>query len=699
MKNILQTLLLGVLTTATSLAQTAVTGPSTSTTPYIVSMVPGSTITSILTAGDVVGGYRMCGTPDGCGVFDNGNGTFTLLMNHEFVQSAGVARAHGQPGSFVSKWVINKSTLAVISGADLIQNVNIWNGSSYVTYNASSSNALATFTRFCSADLPPVTAYYNNTTGNGTPERIFMNGEESGAEGRVFGHIATGPNAGTSYELPFLGKFAPENAVACPYMSDKTIVGEMDDTSPSGQVYFYVGTKTNTGSEINKAGLVGGNLFGVAVSGMLAETTTMVPAANTTFSLINLGNVSAITGASLNTMSNNNGVTTFLRPEDGAWDPSNPRDFYFNTTDAIASPSRLWRLRFNDINNPQNGGTITAVLDGTEGQLMLDNMAIDNSGHIMLLEDVGNNSHNGIVFQYDIATDVLTQYAQHDPARFVTAGPSFLTQDEETSGVIDVQSVLGPGMFLIVDQAHFTYTTTPDVVEGGQILAFYNPTTFAANPEINIQGNSVNIVDGSTTTSAGNNTSFGTVGISFPQTKTYVIQNTGTGTLNVSGIYFNGTNASEFTLISPPTYPLLIGPSASQTLTVQFNPAAAGLRTATINISNNDYSENIYDYVIDGNAVVTTGISTNNVLSESVTLYPNPTRDEATVKVVSENSGKLNINVYDLQGRIVKSPVEKNIDKGEYLITINTADLKNGLYFVEVIASGKTTKIEMIVMH
>jgi hypothetical protein len=63
--------------------------------------------------------------------------------------------------------------------------------------------------------------------------------------------------------------------------------------------------------------------------------------------------------------------TEFLRPEDGAWDPNNPNDFYFVTTDRFdefkfgmdgsdtdtvideVGRSRLYRLRFFDINNPQ----------------------------------------------------------------------------------------------------------------------------------------------------------------------------------------------------------------------------------------------------------------------------------------------------------------------------------------------------------
>jgi hypothetical protein len=696
MKNTLQTLLLGVLTAGSALAQTSVTGPSSSQTPYLNPTIANSTITSIFTATQTSGTYTCSGLMDGAGAWDNGNGTFSMLINHEAGNTAGAVRAHGSVGAFVSKWIINKSTLAVVSGVDLIQNVNIWNGTAYTTYNATTPSTLAAFGRFCSADLPAASAFWNVFTGNGTPERIFMNGEESGSSGRGFAHIATGPNAGVSYELPRLGKFSWENAVASPYATDKTIVAGLDDATP-GQVYFYIGTKTNTGTEIARAGLTNGKLFGVAVTGLVLESNASVPAAGTTFSLVDLGDVTAVSGSSLQTMSTNSGVTQFLRPEDGVWDPSNPKDFYFVTTNGFTANSRLWKLSFTNISNPELGGTITAVLDGTEGQIMMDNIGIDNSGHILIQEDVGNQAHNGKMWQYTIANDNLTLIAQHDPARFVTAGPNFLTQDEESSGIFDAQSILGAGMFLFVDQGH--YAIPSPVLEGGQILAMYNPTTATSNPEINLQGNATNIIDGAITTSVGDNTNFGTVGISFPQTKTYVIQNTGTGTLAITQIGFSGANASEFTLIGAPAYPWNIAPAASQTITVQFAPLAAGTRSAMIQIVNTDYSETWYDYKLEGNAVVTTGINAYKSFAESVSLFPNPTKDEATIKIVNENDQKVTINVYDIQGRLVKSPIEKDVEKGESLISINTADLKNGLYFVEVTAGSKTSKIEMVVSH
>ncbi len=800
-------------------AQTIITGPSSSQSSYLQPLVANSTITSIFTATQSIGGYTMSGIPDGVGAFDNGNGTFTMLMNHEIPTPNGVVRAHGSNGAFISKWVINKSTLAVVSGSDLMQNINLWNSSTstYSTYNATTPSTLAAFSRFCSADLPAVSAFYNSATGKGTQERIFMNGEETGPEGRALAHIVTGPAAGTSYELPFLGKASLENYVACPNASDKTIVVGMDDATP-GQVYVYIGTKTNTGTDIVKAGLSGGNLYGVAVLGLLNEGSGF-PAPNTTFNLISLGNVSALTGSVLNTNSNNVGITNFLRPEDGAWDPSNPRDFYFVTTNAFSNPSRMWRLRFTDINNPELGGTITAVLDGTEGQKMMDNIGIDNYGHIMVQEDVGNNPHNGKIWQYKIATDALTLFAQHDTTRFLSTGANFLTQDEEASGIIDVQEILGPGMFLFVDQAH--YSIPGAVYEGGQILTLYNPTSALANPEINVQGNSVSIpsgnttiltsdntsfgsanigsslvktfviqnsgpgvlsvsslsiggmnagdfnllsspfpstiavngtltvyiqfspgtlgnrngmiyiknndfnealysyaiqgvgvtpeinlegnsitiVDGNTAVSSTNNTDFGSVIYNTSVTKTFNIQNTGTGTLTISGMSINGNNSSMFTFINPVNFPLTLAANASQQFTVQYLPTIPATNTAVIIVNSNDSDESSYDFKIEGKSMMDVGINKFEKSASFITVFPNPAKDEATIKLSLDNNEKVTINICDVQGKKVIAAIVKNLEKGERELSVNTANLQNGEYFIQVNSGAKTTTIKMVVAH
>jgi hypothetical protein len=108
-----------ILLLAAGLVQAAfhtITGPSSSQSLYIVPVADGVRTFCLLTVGDSVNNepdgspYRLVGIPDGLGAFDNGDGTFTLLMNHELRDSVGVVRAHGAKGAFVSKWTISKDT-------------------------------------------------------------------------------------------------------------------------------------------------------------------------------------------------------------------------------------------------------------------------------------------------------------------------------------------------------------------------------------------------------------------------------------------------------------------------------------------------------------------------------------------------------------------------------------------------------------
>jgi hypothetical protein len=146
----------------------------------------------------------------------------------------------------------------------------------------------------------------------------------------------------------------------------------------------------------------------------------------------------------------------------------------------------LWRLNFADITNPDLGGTIDMLLDGTEGQNMMDNIGFDNYGHLLLQEDPGGAPHNAKIWQYTIATDQIKLLAKHDPAKFgdivggvAQAATLPFTNDEESSGIIDMSEILGAGNFLIVDQAHYN-VGDPEAVEGGQLLKLYNSDTYTA---------------------------------------------------------------------------------------------------------------------------------------------------------------------------------------------------------------------------
>lgn len=467
---------------------------------YLIPSAPNVEFQPLLTVGDSVpqtggGSYRMAGIPDGLGAFDNGNGTFTVLMNHELSNTVGVPRDHhgtdvNGKGAFVSRWVIDKDSLQVLEGDDLIKSLYVWNTSTdeYVV----GSGALSYLNRFCSADLPETSAFYNAVTGLGTTERIFMNGEET-TNGRAFAHVVTGAGAGTSWELPWLGKFAWENSVASPLAQDKTIVMGLDDSSRSfssegaadpSELLVWVGQKQNTGTDIQKAGLVNGVLHGVRVGtpGSYDANESSVTSGER-FELVGLTDqTDNSTAAPLQTESISKTITQFRRIEDGAWDPNHPNDFYFVTTDRFGATgfSKLWRLRFDDVTHPEAGGKIEILISGGgagsntdqgTGE-MFDNITIDAMGRVILQEDVGNNAHLGKVWIHDIESGATLELGRHSTDLFLATSSNYIgTQDEESSGVIDVSQILGEGTYLMDVQVHKNISATePELVEMGQLV-------------------------------------------------------------------------------------------------------------------------------------------------------------------------------------------------------------------------------------
>lgn len=224
---------------------------------------------------------------------------------------------------------------------------------------------------------------------------------------------------------------------------------------------------------VERAGLTGGTLYGVKVPGFPTEPNGSGIPSGTPFQLQSLGDRENSTGAVLETDSNAAGVTRFLRPEDGAWDPNDPSTFYFVTANGFNQPSRLWRLNFADPGNLAAGGTIDMLLDGTEGQQMFDNITVNERGQVLLQEDPGNQPYIAKIWRYWPESDTLSEVAHFDESRFAPAAPGFVTQDEESSGIIPAP-FLGESWYLLDAQVHLA---NPDatLVEYGQLLALHIP--------------------------------------------------------------------------------------------------------------------------------------------------------------------------------------------------------------------------------
>jgi hypothetical protein len=196
--------------------------------------------------------------------------------------------------------------------------------------------------------------------------------------------------------------------------------------------------------------------------------------------------------------------------------------FYFLTTDRydttkdgssgtqIVGRSRLHRLTFKDIKKPEEGGSYDVLLDGTGPYQMLDNMTVDGDGNLILQEDPGNQARLARIWKFYPNSDELVEMTKHDPARFgnrdggsVTPSTPPFTQDEESSGVIEITDLLQKNVqgsdsdrsdsrddgklderfkrakreyryYLGATQAHYP-VGDPELVEGGQLFMIAAP--------------------------------------------------------------------------------------------------------------------------------------------------------------------------------------------------------------------------------
>ncbi len=124
-------------------------------------------------------------------------------------------------------------------------------------------------------------------------------------------------------------------------------------------------------------------------------------------------------------------------------------------------------------------------------------------------------------------------------------------------------------------------------------------------PDINLKGGSplVTIPDGTTATGTANGTDFGSSLVGTGVAQTFTLENTGTLDLTVSALSFSGANPGDYA-VSGITLPATVAANDSTTFTVTFTPTAAGARTATLNVVNDDCDESNYDFALTGTGTV-----------------------------------------------------------------------------------------------
>ncbi|MGX7666376.1 T9SS type A sorting domain-containing protein [Flavobacterium pedocola] len=80
----------------------------------------------------------------------------------------------------------------------------------------------------------------------------------------------------------------------------------------------------------------------------------------------------------------------------------------------------------------------------------------------------------------------------------------------------------------------------------------------------------------------------------------------------------------------------------------------------------------------------TLGIDENSFVNNTIKVYPNPFSGTATVSFTLNESEKVSLRIFDLNGRVVKNISENVLAAGSHLITFDGEQLNSGIYLLQL---------------
>ncbi|MGK7390104.1 MAG: family 16 glycosylhydrolase [Candidatus Cyclobacteriaceae bacterium M2_1C_046] len=103
--------------------------------------------------------------------------------------------------------------------------------------------------------------------------------------------------------------------------------------------------------------------------------------------------------------------------------------------------------------------------------------------------------------------------------------------------------------------------------------------------------------------------------------------------------------------------------------------------TLTYNVSSNDIT-------CTGTSARTTSTGLSEVTDFQLAIYPNPARETLNIAMVNENTGDLDLKLFNMAGQIVQTHV-KQLNAGQQIITLDLSQLGNGIYYLSGQINGK----------
>ena len=496
-------------------------GFHTSVPALLTPLAAGSSVTPIISVGDVVGGVKFESIPDGIALRAGKKGTVEAYVNHETSLVPFPATRSDFTNAMVSKLTLNENTAGVLSIAEAVPS---W----------------ANFQRFCSSFLVGKEQGFNREilftneeardlvyrTGAAWPVNEPADPREPEQAGVV---VALDVKSGAWRPIYGMGRHNHENSVAIPGYKHRRVVLSGDDTfdAPASQLYLYAARK---GKDVwNDRGTLYGfvsdvpavNDYGDLSMGSVSGHFIPVPrtiatgkkADGTDIKSTDFGYPAPPTGIPdgpqwvLEQWSNANNVFQFIRIEDIAYDRTHPNVVYLADSGeprALPDPTtgRLRRAPSGTIGPWPNGRIWKMVLDKNDPLVVTSLSVLVNADplgpanpaamhqadnvettkrSLLVQEDPGSHNYGrpAQVWRYDFATGSLTPVAAVNHAPH----PGNPLGSWESSGIVDASAWFGPGAFLVDVQAHAweietAPSPTPGVTymrEAGQLLLLRIP--------------------------------------------------------------------------------------------------------------------------------------------------------------------------------------------------------------------------------
>ncbi|WP_131538067.1 GDSL-type esterase/lipase family protein [Pedobacter nototheniae] len=79
--------------------------------------------------------------------------------------------------------------------------------------------------------------------------------------------------------------------------------------------------------------------------------------------------------------------------------------------------------------------------------------------------------------------------------------------------------------------------------------------------------------------------------------------------------------------------------------------------------------------------------------------YPNPAANQTYIDIVLPETDKINVQVYDLMGRLVKTVVNEYLNTGKHTLDVNISNFNPGVYFFKISSdSGQYSAIKKFIV-